>query len=87
MLGFNLWLSVAHIELGTNDSSNSRAVHLTISSSASQQSFSTMAYTDEAVRSKLSALNETQEGIVTVAQWIMFHRCVCSLSFMPDYHD
>ncbi|KAK7536945.1 RNA polymerase II-binding domain-containing protein [Phyllosticta citribraziliensis] len=33
-----------------------------------------MAYTDDAVQAKLSALNETQEGIVTVAQWIMFHR-------------
>jgi regulator of Ty1 transposition protein 103 len=33
-----------------------------------------MAYTDDAVKAKLSALNETQEGIVTVAQWIMFHR-------------
>lgn len=33
-----------------------------------------MAYTDDTVLAKLSALNETQEGIVTVAQWIMFHR-------------
>ncbi|CAD6444889.1 d309e00e-7586-4388-9614-1a2147733b27 [Sclerotinia trifoliorum] len=33
-----------------------------------------MAYNDEAVLAKLSALNETQESIVTVAQWIMFHR-------------
>jgi regulator of Ty1 transposition protein 103 len=33
-----------------------------------------MAFTDDAVKSKLSALNETQEAIVTVAQWIMFHR-------------
>ncbi len=33
-----------------------------------------MAYTDDAVRAKLSALNETQESIVTVAQWVMFHR-------------
>ncbi|RFU29985.1 hypothetical protein B7463_g6366, partial [Scytalidium lignicola] len=33
-----------------------------------------MAYTDDAVLAKLSALNETQESIVTVAQWIMFHR-------------
>lgn len=35
-----------------------------------------MAYTDDAVKAKLSALNETQESIVTVAQWVMFHRCV-----------
>ncbi|KAH8595007.1 RNA polymerase II-binding domain-containing protein [Bisporella sp. PMI_857] len=33
-----------------------------------------MAYTDDAVLSKLSSLNETQESIVTVAQWVMFHR-------------
>ncbi|BCS20586.1 CTD-interacting domain-containing protein [Aspergillus puulaauensis] len=33
-----------------------------------------MAYTDDSVKAKLSALNETQEGIVTVAQWVMFHR-------------
>lgn len=33
-----------------------------------------MAYTDDAVRAKLSALNETQDSIVGVAQWIMFHR-------------
>ncbi|PYH40772.1 CTD-interacting domain-containing protein [Aspergillus saccharolyticus JOP 1030-1] len=33
-----------------------------------------MAYSDDAVKAKLSALNETQEGIVTVAQWVMFHR-------------
>ncbi|KAF2803279.1 DUF618-domain-containing protein [Mytilinidion resinicola] len=33
-----------------------------------------MAYTDDAVKAKLSSLNDTQDGIVTVAQWIMFHR-------------
>lgn len=33
-----------------------------------------MSYTGDAVRAKLSALNETQEAIVTVDQWIMFHR-------------
>ncbi|KAL2870816.1 CTD-interacting domain-containing protein [Aspergillus lucknowensis] len=33
-----------------------------------------MAYTDDSVKAKLSALNETQEGVVTVAQWVMFHR-------------
>ncbi|KAA8907351.1 RNA polymerase II-binding domain-containing protein [Sphaerosporella brunnea] len=31
-------------------------------------------YTDETVRSKLSALNDSQDAIVAVAQWIMFHR-------------
>jgi len=40
-----------------------------------------MAYTDDAVRAKLSALNETQEGIVTVAQWVMFHRFVAHICF------
>ena len=34
----------------------------------------TMAYSDDAVKAKLSSLNETQDSIVTVAQWIMFHR-------------
>ncbi|KAI4250583.1 MAG: hypothetical protein L6R40_000183 [Gallowayella cf. fulva] len=33
-----------------------------------------MAYTDDAVKAKLSSLNETQESIVSVSQWIMFHR-------------
>lgn len=33
-----------------------------------------MAYNDDAVRAKLSSLNESQDSIVTVAQWIMFHR-------------
>ena len=47
-----------------------------------------MAYTDEGVKAKLSALNETQESIVTVAQWIMFHRyervCQQALSFVAN---
>lgn len=33
-----------------------------------------MAFTDDAVKAKLSALNETQESIVTVAQWVMFYK-------------
>ncbi|CAJ2507961.1 Uu.00g091470.m01.CDS01 [Anthostomella pinea] len=33
-----------------------------------------MAYNDDAVLAKLSALSEAQDSIVTVAQWIMFHR-------------
>ncbi len=33
-----------------------------------------MAYTDDAVLAKLSALNESHESIATTAQWIMFHR-------------
>jgi len=34
----------------------------------------TMAYTDDAVKAKLASLTETQDSIVSVAQWIMFHR-------------
>lgn len=33
-----------------------------------------MAYSDDGVRAKLSGMNETQDSIVTNAQWIMFHR-------------
>ena len=50
-----------------------------------------MAYTDDAVKAKLSALNETQESIVTVAQWVMFHRygnfpvANHSLTFSTDF--
>ncbi|KAF8423608.1 RNA polymerase II-binding domain-containing protein [Tirmania nivea] len=33
-----------------------------------------MSYSDETVLSKLSALNETQESVVSIAQWVMFHR-------------
>nr|POF07028.1 upf0400 protein [Quercus suber] len=33
-----------------------------------------MTYSDDAVTSKLSSLNETQDSIVANAQWIMFHR-------------
>ncbi|KAI1391311.1 DUF618 domain-containing protein [Hypoxylon trugodes] len=33
-----------------------------------------MAYNDDAVLAKLSALSEAADSIVTVAQWIMFHR-------------
>ncbi|KAF3166000.1 hypothetical protein TWF106_004767 [Orbilia oligospora] len=33
-----------------------------------------MSLSDETVYSKLNALNETQEGIVSIAQWVMFHR-------------
>ncbi|BDD57997.1 hypothetical protein MPDQ_008149 [Monascus purpureus] len=33
-----------------------------------------MSFTDDALKAKLSALNETQEGIVTVSQWVIFHR-------------
>jgi regulator of Ty1 transposition protein 103 len=33
-----------------------------------------MSYSDDAVRGKLDYLEPTQDSIVTVAQWIMFHR-------------
>lgn len=33
-----------------------------------------MAFTDEALKAKLSTLNETQDSIVSVSQWIQFHR-------------
>lgn len=51
-----------------------------------------MAYSDEAVKAKLAALSETQDSIVTVAQWIMFHRyahCViiCHQAYTNIYID
>ncbi|KAI9672776.1 MAG: hypothetical protein M1831_000211 [Alyxoria varia] len=33
-----------------------------------------MSFSEDSVKAKLSALNETQESIVTTGQWIMFHR-------------
>lgn len=33
-----------------------------------------MSYSDDAVKAKLNSLNETQDSIVSNAQWIMFHR-------------
>ncbi|CAK4031077.1 DUF618-domain-containing [Lecanosticta acicola] len=33
-----------------------------------------MAYSEDAVKAKLNSLNETQDSIVSNAQWIMFHR-------------
>ena len=33
-----------------------------------------MAYSDEALKAKLSTLNETQDSIVSVSQWVIFHR-------------
>lgn len=40
-----------------------------------------MAFTEDAVKAKLSALNESQESIVTVSQWVMFHRYGKTTSF------
>lgn len=42
-----------------------------------------MSYQEDIVIGKLSALNETQEGIVGVAQWILFHR-YCHLAEPRD---
>ena len=33
-----------------------------------------MAYSDESLKAKLSTLNETQDSIVSVSQWVIFHR-------------
>ncbi|KAK7203754.1 RNA polymerase II-binding domain-containing protein [Myxozyma melibiosi] len=33
-----------------------------------------MSYSEDVVASKLSSVNETQEAIVNISQWIMFHR-------------
>ncbi|KAL9622863.1 MAG: hypothetical protein Q9160_002789 [Pyrenula sp. 1 TL-2023] len=33
-----------------------------------------MSMSDEALKAKLSTLNETQDSIVSVSQWVMFHR-------------
>ena len=46
-----------------------------------------MAYTDDAVKAKLAALNETQDSIVTVAQWIMFHRYVVAVPLCACVRD
>ena len=43
-------------------------------SSITTTTATTMAYTDDAVLAKLSALNESHDSIATTAQWIMFHR-------------
>ena len=33
-----------------------------------------MTFTDDTIKAKLSSLNETQESIASVAQWVIFHR-------------
>lgn len=50
-----------------------------------------MAYNDDAVLARLSALNESHDSIATCAQWIMFHRYdhssilkSCTLFFSRD---
>ena len=43
-----------------------------------------MAYSDDAVKAKLAALSETQDSIVTVAQWIMFNRYAY---YVNTYHQ
>ncbi len=44
-----------------------------------------MAFTDDAVLAKLSALNETQESIVTVAQWVLFHKYVAFTAHLTKH--
>lgn len=39
-----------------------------------------MAYNDDAVLARLSALNESHDSIATAAQWIMFHKYVNNAS-------
>lgn len=33
-----------------------------------------MAFTEDSLKAKLSSLNETQDSISGVGQWILFHR-------------
>lgn len=35
-----------------------------------------MAFSDDTIKAKLSTLNESQDSIVSVANWIMFYRYV-----------
>lgn len=47
-----------------------------------------MAYTDDSVLARLSALNESHDSIATAAQWIMFHRYglqIAGLYFSAHY--
>lgn len=37
-----------------------------------------MAFTEDSLKAKLSSLNETQDSISSVGQWILFHR-YCAL--------
>lgn len=53
---------------------NNRAAEPLNLSGDSKYSGKMSGFTDEAVKQKLSALNESQDSIVTVAQWLMFHR-------------
>jgi len=46
-----------------------------------------MAYSDDAVKAKLAALSETQDSIVTVAQWIMFHRYASRVNIYHRYNS
>lgn len=46
-----------------------------------------MSFSDEALKAKLSTLNETQDSIVTVSQWIMFHRYECLTNGLFSYYQ
>jgi hypothetical protein len=46
-----------------------------------------MSFSDEALKAKLSTLNETQDSIVTVSQWIMFHRYECPANHILTFNS
>jgi len=80
--------SYSLIQVSTRELELLDSLHFILSLIYSLSLYSRMAYTDESVRAKLSALNETQESIVTVAQWIMFHRYgACDASFLFQARD
>jgi regulator of Ty1 transposition protein 103 len=37
-------------------------------------------YTDDAVKAKLSSLNDSHDSVVNVAQWLLFHKFVALAS-------
>jgi regulator of Ty1 transposition protein 103 len=43
-------------------------------------------YTDDAVKAKLSSLNDTHDSVVNVAQWLLFHRFVALTSMCLAHH-
>lgn len=46
-----------------------------------------MAYNDDAVLARLSALNESHDSIATAAQWIMFHKYEATVFFYSIYYS
>jgi hypothetical protein len=43
-------------------------------------------YTDDAVKAKLSSLNDTHDSVVNVAQWLLFHKFVPPPALCPAHH-